>query len=132
MQNRYRRLPLMAFVSLWAAVGVAGHALAVTFTEFPGLSSFGGYSITVGSDGMLWFVEFNSNKIGRITTDGVISEFNIPTTNSGPLSITSGPDGALWFTETGSSVCSSRKGAAPLRRHCPMLIAPGPEGGDLQ
>src|SRR5207244_2969742 len=40
------------------------------------------------------------NKIGRITTAGVITnEFTVPTAGSGPTGITLGPDGALWFTE---------------------------------
>jgi sugar lactone lactonase YvrE len=37
--------------------------------------------------------------IGRITTDGVITKFRIPTPESRPTSITAGPDGNLWFTE---------------------------------
>ena len=32
------------------------------------------------------------------TTDK-ITEFAIPTANSGPVNITAGPDGNLWFTE---------------------------------
>ena len=35
MQNRYRRLLLGAIVLLSAVAGVGGHALAVTFSEFP-------------------------------------------------------------------------------------------------
>jgi hypothetical protein len=58
-------------------------------------------NITVGSDGALWFTESNpvANKIGRITTAGVITEFTIPTANSGSQGITSGPDDDLWFAE---------------------------------
>jgi virginiamycin B lyase len=55
--------------------------------------------ITNGSDGALWFTESLGNKIGRITTTGVINEYPIPTANSYALSIAAGPDGALWFTE---------------------------------
>jgi virginiamycin B lyase len=55
--------------------------------------------ITAGPDDALWFTENASNKIGRITTTGVITEFPILTTDSGPYAITAGPDGALWFTE---------------------------------
>jgi streptogramin lyase len=36
-------------------------------------------SITVGPDGALWFTEQTGNKIGRITTAGVITEYPIPT-----------------------------------------------------
>jgi virginiamycin B lyase len=55
--------------------------------------------ITAGPDGNLWFTEYGGNKIGRITTAGVITEFPIPTDDSEPWGITSGPDGNLWFTE---------------------------------
>ena len=39
------------------------------------------------------------NKIGRITTGGVFTEFAIPDGQRRPTGITAGPDGALWFTE---------------------------------
>src|SRR5262249_46343590 len=85
-----------------------------TITEFPiptrGSEPIG---ITVGPDGNLWFVENGGrvyiegavpepqpNNIARITAAGQITEFLIPTPNSGPTGITLGPDGALWFTET--------------------------------
>ena len=50
-------------------------------------------------DGALWFTEVDGNKIGRITTAGVISEYPVPTAGSRPYWITAGPDGAVWFTE---------------------------------
>jgi streptogramin lyase len=56
--------------------------------------------ITAGPDGNLWFTEYGGNKIGRITTAGSITEFAIPTANSGPTGITAGHDGNLWFTES--------------------------------
>jgi len=62
-------------------------------------------AITVGPDGNLWFTETDCNAIGRITMQGAISEFPIPTrlappvTSTMPTGITRGPDGDLWFTE---------------------------------
>src|SRR5260370_21972743 len=55
--------------------------------------------IAAGPDGALWFAEENtSNKIGRITTTGVITEFAAPTLNvSG--GIPAGPPRALRFTD---------------------------------
>src|SRR5260370_1450437 len=52
-----------------------------------------------GQDGALWCSEEFKNKVGRITTDGVITEYPIPTPDSNPGDITTGPDGALWFIE---------------------------------
>jgi hypothetical protein len=59
-----------------------------------------------GPDGALWFTESNANKMGRITTAGVITEFPLSTGGSGNVvGITAGPDGAIWFTEENSSTC---------------------------
>jgi len=55
--------------------------------------------ITAGPDGNLWFAAQDSNRIGRITTAGVVTQFTVPTAGSQPLAITSGSDGNLWFTE---------------------------------
>src|SRR5260370_4245074 len=84
MQNRYRRELLVGIVLLWAVGGVAGRALALTFKEFPVSTPIGvPYSIdnpaaiTTGPDGALWFIE-KPNKIARITTAGVITEFDLP------------------------------------------------------
>jgi virginiamycin B lyase len=57
--------------------------------------------ITVGPDGALWFTEFTSNSIGRLTTGGEYSSCQLPnaSANPRPYGITAGPDGAIWFTE---------------------------------
>ena len=52
--------------------------------------------ITLGADGNLWFVE-GVGKIGRITPEGVITEFGSDL--SLPFSIATGPDGNVWFTQ---------------------------------
>jgi len=69
MQNRCRRSLLAVIVLSWAAGGVAEHASAVTFTEFPTPTAMSSPSdITKGPDGALWFTESGAsiNKIGRI------------------------------------------------------------------
>lgn len=53
--------------------------------------------ITKGSDNALWFTEQGENKVGRITTEGILTEISIPV--SSPLGITSTVDGSLWVTE---------------------------------
>ena len=56
--------------------------------------------ITSGADGNMWFTEGETkNLIGRITSEGVITEFAIPTPTSKPAYITAGPDGNMWFAE---------------------------------
>lgn len=57
--------------------------------------------IKAGPDNNMWFTELVGNKIGRITPDGTITEFAIPTPNSRPIAIIPEPNGgkAMWFTE---------------------------------
>jgi virginiamycin B lyase len=57
----------------------------------------------VGSDGALWFTLFpettgENDKIGRITTAGVVTEYSPLTPNSRVAGITPGPDGAMWYS----------------------------------
>jgi streptogramin lyase len=89
----------IVLVTILALASIGG-ASAETIIEFGGLTADSGpFEITTGSDGALWFVELSSNRIGRITTNGIITEFPIPTADSYPYSITAGPDGHLWFAE---------------------------------
>jgi hypothetical protein len=53
------------------------------------------------TDGM--FGEFATNKIGRVTTAGVFTEFPVPTASSNPTRIIRGPDDNLWFIEAGAN-----------------------------
>lgn len=57
------------------------------------------YTITAGPDGCLYFTESHGDRIGRITPEGVITEFDVPTPDCGPYGIATGADGAIWFTE---------------------------------
>lgn len=56
------------------------------------------YAITRGKDGNMWFTENKGNRIGRITPEGEIKEFAVPTTNAG-LSLIVSSNEELWFTE---------------------------------
>ena len=69
---------------------------AAGFNEFalPTAGS-GPFGITAGPDGNLWFAEFNSAKIARITPTGTVTEFAVPTASSKPAWLTAGPDGNL-------------------------------------
>jgi virginiamycin B lyase len=90
-------------------------------------------SIAIGPDGDVWFTQYafyeaprelapgefpgpppdppGPSAIGRISPDGMMSEYPLPTPDDPrdgvpngralPRSITAGPDGAMWFTESG-------------------------------
>ena len=60
-------------------------------------------TITYGPDGAYWFVEFSTDRIGRITTNGVFTEYLLPG-GSQPYGIAAGPDGNLWITESKANV----------------------------
>lgn len=59
------------------------------------------------SFGALWYTASglgaDGNKIGRISTTGVIQEFTVPTASSDPSGIATGSDGAIWFTESSAA-----------------------------
>src|SRR5260370_686322 len=54
--------------------------------------------LVAGADGGLWFGEPGLSSIGRITTDGAVTQF--PTPNLSPDSIDVGAHGDIWFTDT--------------------------------
>jgi virginiamycin B lyase len=52
-----------------------------------------------GADGALWFVHSNPAGVGRIDSDGHVTEYGLPGTFGSELAgITAAPDGGLWFT----------------------------------
>ncbi|TMC35943.1 MAG: hypothetical protein E6J28_11210 [Chloroflexi bacterium] len=65
-----------------------------------GVFGTGPESITAGPDGNMWFTEFWTNRVGRLSPSGSLTEFSIPTNDSAPRGIATGPDGNLWFVES--------------------------------
>jgi streptogramin lyase len=53
--------------------------------------------VTLGPDTNVWFTEFDSNKVGRITVNGTVTMFS-PAGVLRPRGIVAGPDGRIWFT----------------------------------
>ena len=72
-------------------------------TEYPLPSGNVPYGIVLGPDKNVWFVAENyagTSTVGRITPDGTISEYPIPTKMSSEFSHCIGTDNNVWFTET--------------------------------
>ena len=122
----------IALVALLACA--SGNVRAITVTEYPLLTPTSTpQGIAVGADGNLWFTEFGSNQVGRITTAGVVTEF--PAGNL-PFYIAAGPDGNLWFTEFTSAGKIGRMTTAgvltefpiPGLGSNPLGIVAGPDG----
>jgi streptogramin lyase len=105
------------------------------FTEFniPTASS-SPQGIALGADGNLWFTESSSNKIGRITTAGVVTEFSTGLTgSSNPVGIALGPDGNMWFVECGAGNVDTITPSGIITQYtvgsvAPFGIAAGPDG----
>jgi streptogramin lyase len=129
--------PAGAGSRLSASINVTFNAdLCGLITEFPLGSSAYPAGITVGADGNMWFAENQGNKIGRITTNGSITEFSTHlTAGSEPYAIVAGPTNALWFTESGgnrigkiTTAGAISETAVPTSASAPFGIASGPDG----
>jgi streptogramin lyase len=122
--------------AVFSALVVTVRAGTVTnITEFPlPFSPSEPQTIAYGPDGAYWFVEFSTDRIGRITTNGVLTEYILPA-QSQPYGIVAGPDGNLWFTESKSDQigCMSTNGvllkqfAVPTQNSLPAGITRGPD-----
>lgn len=85
------------------AAPLSAQDLKATFTSFPvKTTSWPGLGTIVtgdtGSD--FWFAETAANRIGKITTQGAITEYLLPLDGFNPYSIANGPDDTLWFPYT--------------------------------
>ena len=109
---------ILVGVLSWAAV-----ARGATITEFSaGIPpSSGVHGIAAGPDGNLWFTEESFNRIGRITPQGVVTQFGgffqhpgLPPAGlppgSFPYQIAAGPDGKMWFSNRGTTVATQSIG----------------------
>jgi virginiamycin B lyase len=85
----------------WQASGLGFIARIATgsFTEFrvPTGTDCG----LVSAGGALWFNQREANRIARMTTAGVLTEYALPSDGSYPVGIALGPDGRIWFAEYG-------------------------------
>ncbi|WP_435018692.1 virginiamycin B lyase family protein [Tundrisphaera sp. TA3] len=94
--------------------------------------------IAAGPDGNLWFTEYDTDRIGRISPQGVVTEFDLPFTASiskNPAGITAGPDGNLWFTEQNANAIGRITPDGVITefqqfdvQYTPTAIVAGPDG----
>ena len=107
-----------------------------TFQEFPIPSGGSPYLITWGFSGDLWFTEPEFNRVAKITSAGVITEYTVPTPGSDPLGIATVGGGDAWFTEYVANKIGHVTSAGvfqeftiPTPNSGPWGIIPGPTGG---
>lgn len=108
-------------------------------TEIGGFSIYAseiiGGLISGGPDGALWFTDRGHNAIGRIDSMGKVTEYPIPTRDSGVLGIVLAADGKLWFTETNADKIGRIDSQGriveftlPTKNAQPMAIVANPPG----
>jgi virginiamycin B lyase len=105
---RFSRSVLLALIALAIAVippplAVADDSAGVEY-PLPTPKSHAG-DIIVGADGKLWFMLGGPDAIGRISLEGVIDEFHVPTPDSltDLSALVLAPDDAVWFLEGAAS-----------------------------
>ena len=81
---------------------------------------------TNGPQGRLWFLDDARNRVGSITTGGVINTFDLPGHNRGLADITAGSDGNLWFIQNGSHTIGRLAPASVENPSAAIGSAPGP------
>lgn len=91
------------------------------------------FGITTGSDGNLWFTNFGTNKIGKITPSGATTEYALPR-GSLPMGMALGPDGNVWFTDFSSDKIGKVTTSGVITEYAlpagskPSGIVAGPDG----
>jgi streptogramin lyase len=102
-------------------------------------------SIVAGPDGNLWFTEIQGHRVGRMTPDGFVSEYEVKDSYGQFLSaLVAGPQHALWFTDASGFTSPYERppdfigrvvlgGAVtlfplPTRNASPRGIVAGPDG----
>jgi streptogramin lyase len=134
-----RRTCIAATATTIAVLGLTGVAVALpegAISEFAlPVAASRPAKIVAGSDGNLWFTEYETGKIGRITPAGAITEFPLPTEQARPEGIAQGPEGNFWFTERkGDKIGMITPAGAiteygiPTPESEPEAIALGPDG----
>lgn len=94
---------VLAGAWLPAVPASAAPAPALTANLFP-IPTTASYPAGIAAgNGTVWFTESAGNKIGTISSAGVITEHPIPTPDSAPTGIITGAYGSVWFTENAAN-----------------------------
>jgi virginiamycin B lyase len=70
--------------------------------DLPGRAFDSDAEIVAGVDDNLWFSDPYANAIGRVTDQGEITEFPLPSSDATPTALAAGP-GGIWFTESSAN-----------------------------
>jgi YD repeat-containing protein len=128
---------LMVKVSALNGDGSAVHAVTAgvvkAASEYALPTGSNPYNVVEGPDKKLWFTDYGTKKIGKITTAGTVTEYAVPS-GSNPYDITAGPDGNLWFTEPSANKIGKITTSGTVTEYSlpagstPYGITAGPDG----
>jgi streptogramin lyase len=107
--GKYRVVAALVIAACGLIVGVRlfapASAVASSIFKITDMSLGGGRKlpevIVVGSDHNMWITNQIGNSITKLTVDGQMTEYPVPTTNAEPMEGALGPDGNVWFAEYG-------------------------------
>jgi virginiamycin B lyase len=94
------------------------------------------HGLGIGPDGKtLWYTGKSTGTVGKISPDGKIQTFQLPTVGSVPIYIKAGPDGNMWLTElVGNAIARVTPDGVitefpiPSSNSRPIAIIPEPSG----
>jgi streptogramin lyase len=97
--------------------------------QYPITSADESFGIANASDGSVWYTQWYTGALGRMTTSGANSDFNF---NGTPYGIALGPDGNFWVPDHANNQVDavSTSGAiiaSYALAYTPMQIAKGPD-----
>ncbi len=95
--HRVRKVTPDGIVSTFAGSGIAGTA------DGPGPAAQFNHpnGVALGRDGNLYVIEFNNNRIRRVTPDGAVATLDLPESFANPWDIAVAVNGDLYMAETG-------------------------------
>jgi streptogramin lyase len=127
-------------ISLTTSSNLITNLTSATLTTVPVLKQFSVGTnpdgIVTGIDGNVWFTEHGSNKIGKLTPSGTLTEYTIPSGGSSPSeAMAVGADGNMWFAENSGNKIAKvtvngvfTEYSVPTGGSGPFGIASGPDG----
>jgi hypothetical protein len=97
-----------------SAVSIIRMTKGGTFTQFPLPSGVAATALAAGGDGAIWFISPSSNQLGRMSSNGKVKLYSVPTANAG-LAAIAGPfvfseqckNGPIWFMESNANKIGS-------------------------
>lgn len=115
---------------------VRDHDVRLDCTTCPDKINTRPHGLGVAADGKtVWFTGKGTGTVGKITPDGKVFTYALPTVGSVPIYVRRGPDGNMWVTElVGNKIARVTPDgyvtefSIPTPNSRPIAVVPGPDG----